>query len=452
MNRKISRREFLQLSVLVTAGSALTACSTAAPTADTSDQAPEAAEPEGSEPGDAPPETGDATAFSIFIWEEGEGGYQADKYMEQNPNVEIEIILGAGEAAKLDSLIAAGTPPDSWVTGDDAFAHWYTANAVLDMQPMVSADTEFKLDDFFPAILQATQGPAGEFYGVGPDFGAQLLWYNKSMFDAAGIGVPDSSWTWENMKEAAAALTQGEGATKVYGTLPFDVFFKQSPPIWQNGGEVFSADGKTCVINSVESVEAIDYEYGYIQDGLAAAPGALQGMGMDSGQLFTANRVALFPGGHWEKWQFQDTEDFEWGVANLPQNKSFATYLHQAFWVASSATQVPEAVWEWIKFVSSPEMSTYQSIEFGGLSTRKAVAEQLVTAPPEGVHPGLPKVWQALLDSALEGKNFAHVLPFGEIIDSVWTPAFEKLWSAELTPQETADEIKAGADAILAKS
>jgi multiple sugar transport system substrate-binding protein len=448
--KRFSRRDFLRLGAVTTAGVALAACSGGEeePT-----EAPKAQEqPTEAPAATAPPQAPEAAELSVLVWEYEEGGYQTDEYVKNNPDIKMEVVMSAGEEGKLDSMIAAGTPPDLFVLGDNNFIRYYTEGVLLNLQPLIDKDPEFSLDDYFPDILAGSQSPDGDQYALGPDFGAQLLWYNKTLLDEASVSYPDDSWTWQDLQNAAPILTKGEGAQKVFGTLPYNWWAVQFCPIWQNEGEVFSEDSKTCVIDSPEAIEALEFILGFVVDGTAASPGELAGMGMESGQLFAANRAALFPGGHWEKWQFEDTEDFEWDVTVLPKNKVAATYLHQAFWSASIDTQYPEAAWDWIKWIVSRDMSLYQCVTFGGMSPLISLAEDLANNPPEEVGPHVPKVWKALFGTARGGRNYSKVLPFSEIMDSVWDPALDKMWNEELPPAGVAQEIKAGADAILQRS
>jgi multiple sugar transport system substrate-binding protein len=441
MKHKLNRRDFLMLSGTLVGGAIVAGC---APAATKVPQATEA-------PTEAPTKAsaGEKVNLTVFVNEEQEGGYQSDQYMKRNPNVDIKLIIAAGESSKLDSMMAAGTPPDISIADDGSFAHLYSLGALLNLQPRIDADSAFSLKDFFPDILAGAQAPNGDQYGLGGDFGAQLLWYNKTLMDAGSVAYPDENWTWDDHMAAAAALTKGEGAQKVYGSLPFNWFAPQFACIWQNDGKIFSDDTKTCLMDTPAAIGALDYMYSYVHNGTAPSPGELAGMGMEMGQLFAANRAALFPGGHWEKAAFEDTKDFEWDVTVLPKGKVASTYLHQAYFCGMAATKVADTVWDWLKFISDRDMSIYQCTEYGGLSWRTAVADELINKPPEAAGLYTPRVWKALQKAGRGGKNYSKVLPFGEIMDSVWAPALDKMFNGEATPEKVGQEIKAGADPIL---
>ena len=43
------------------------------------------------------------------------------------------------------------------------------------------------------------------------------MYYNKDIFDAAGVEYPSNDWTWSDFEKMATELTSGEGANKIYG-------------------------------------------------------------------------------------------------------------------------------------------------------------------------------------------------------------------------------------------
>ncbi len=387
-----------------------------------------------------------AVKIQMLYYEDVEGLVQSQDYMKLHPEVTIEPIP-AGEG-KLDSMIAAGTPPDLFPIGDVTFPKYLKEKTILNLQPLIAAE-KFDLSAYFPRILQTSQAPNGDLYALGPDFGAQLLYYNKTLFDQAGVDVPTEEWTWDNVKEAAQKITKGEGANKIYGTMPHSPWFAQFPLIWQNGGEIFNEDGTKCLMDSAEAIEALSYIYEFVKQGQAPTPQQLSGMGMESGQLFAAKRAAMFPGGHWEFNAFKEATDFEWDVTVVPKRKNAVSFLHQAFWSASSKTKEPEVCWDWIKFTCGPEQSEKFCLALGGMSTLKAVAERLANNPPGTASSGVKKVWKALYRSGLVGRAPNNVYRFAEFVDNAWEPNVDKMWAGDLTPQQTGQAIATEGTKIL---
>ncbi len=98
----------------------------------------------------------------------------------------------------------------------------------------------------------------GQIYGLPDRAGSMIVYYNKNLFDEAGIEYPNASWTWEDMLSAAKVLTKGEGENEQWG---FGLEYWH--PFWmnwcyQNGGKVVDEQGNI-VINSSENIEALTF-------------------------------------------------------------------------------------------------------------------------------------------------------------------------------------------------
>src|SRR5690606_4254204 len=120
MADQLSRRQFLQWSTAVVAGSALAACAPAAM-------------PGGQGGG----EESSQTNLTLLYWEDFEGPMQAEGYMEMHPEEACELIPSGGEDTKLDAMIAAGTPPDLFTVGDGNFLYLLQGGVLLNLQPQV---------------------------------------------------------------------------------------------------------------------------------------------------------------------------------------------------------------------------------------------------------------------------------------------------------------------------
>ena len=398
------------------------------------------------ESGDSAPGAAAQSHINMLDRDDFEGPMQARAYMEDHPGVTIEMIPYAGEDAKLDSMIAAGTPPDLFVIGGENLIKYYVGGALLNLQPLIDADGS-DLSIYFPQILEAPRKADGGLYGLGPDCGAELFYYNKTLFDQAGLSYPDDTWTWKEVTEAAEAMTQGAGAEKQYGILPYESPPSQYAVLWQNGVEIIDEAATTCHMDTPEAIEALDYMARLVHNEWAPAPQQLRGMGMDRGQLFAAGRVGMMSYGHWAIIYFDDKEKFEWEVTTLPKNKENATFLYQAIWSASSATKEPDLCWDFLKFSCSPEWSEKFVIEIGGLSSVKEVAERL--APSAGKHvPALAKVGRQC-STPRQRAPMSHVVNLNEVTDTAWNPAMDKLWSGEYTAEQAGVEITERANQIL---
>ncbi|MCC9850777.1 extracellular solute-binding protein, partial [Streptococcus agalactiae] len=97
----------------------------------------------------------------------------------------------------------------------------------------------------------------GEQYAIPKDYDTIGLWYNKKMFDAAGVSYPDETWDWNKLKEAAKKLTKPDGSQ--YGFLaPLHNQEGYYNFVYQNGGTIITKDKKSGY-DDPKTVEALKY-------------------------------------------------------------------------------------------------------------------------------------------------------------------------------------------------
>jgi raffinose/stachyose/melibiose transport system substrate-binding protein len=120
----------------------------------------------------------------------------ADDYMAAHPNVTIEITVLENEAfkTKLTTVMQSGEVPDifqSW--GGGTFNQQVKAGLLKDITADLAADPAWR-DSFAPGAL-GVYSSQGKNYGVPWDMGMVGFWYNKALFEKAGIKNPPTTWT-----------------------------------------------------------------------------------------------------------------------------------------------------------------------------------------------------------------------------------------------------------------
>jgi multiple sugar transport system substrate-binding protein len=137
----------------------------------------------------------------------------ADSFNQAHPDIFVQIkdiAFGSGPLTMND--VAAS---------NDCFA-WYSPpqqneiTATLDLQPLIDADADFKLDDY-PPVLLAPFRQGDELHGLPTSVSFRMLSYNQTAFDAAGIAYPTAKWTIDDLVDAAQKLTKGSDKDKQYG-------------------------------------------------------------------------------------------------------------------------------------------------------------------------------------------------------------------------------------------
>jgi multiple sugar transport system substrate-binding protein len=172
------------------------------------------------------------------------------------------------------------------------------------------------LSDYYPGILAVNEYEGG-IYGLPWIAQPVVLYYNKGLFDAAGVAYPESGWTWDDFMEKAHALTQdadGDGSVDQWGFSGRD----WPPPyifIWQAGAELINEDFTEVPIDSPEFVEGFEFYLSTAYNpeiGPSRETIAEQGFG----EMFKAGNVAMFMGGAAD--DLDRVEGLDVGVIHVP--------------------------------------------------------------------------------------------------------------------------------------
>lgn len=273
-----------------------------------------------------------------------------DEFEAANPGIKVEIqINGWGDYwTMLEAGATGGSLPDVfWMHSNEIFR--YTSNEML--LDLTSRIEESDLVDLskFPSGLNEIYNYNGKQYAVPKDFDTIGLWYNKTLFDAAGLSYPDDSWTWDDLYDAAKALTKDD----VYGVMmPFHNQEGYYNFVYQNGGTIITND-KVSGYDDPKTIEAMEYYTKFVEEGLSpevyvdaeraeALQNGLCAMGFfGSWNLsgFTANEFLA--------------ENFD--VAVLPQGSQRASIFNGLGHAIAHNTEHPDEAWKLVEYLSSKE-------------------------------------------------------------------------------------------------
>ena len=143
------------------------------------------------------------------------------------------------------------------------FPDYQTRDVLLDLTPSSTRTVRPEPARRRRASRDFTTADGGQ-YGLPRDLNTVVLYYNKAMFDAAGLPYPDDTWDWAKLVEVGKKLTldtDGDGTPDQWGlyTETADMENAWSSFVWQNGGDVMAADGKSTVVDSPEAAAGIQF-------------------------------------------------------------------------------------------------------------------------------------------------------------------------------------------------
>jgi len=345
----------------------------------------------------APPEAwaGPRVTLRYMVWgRENEVRQEREKlqrFVAENPDIQIELIQvgGTDYQIKLATMLAGGVAPDVFMVHEAMFPTLAENDLIMPLDQMVEGDPDVDLDDFFPRVVEECRYK-GQLYKLPMGFNTVVLYYNKDMFDEAGVPYPDEDWTWADLLDAARRLTrrQGQGPAEVYGVQGFGPWLSYVMMMWQNGGELFDEDGRL-VVGTPEYVQAnaealqfcADLQHKWKVEPTIAAE---EGLPADP---FVARRTAMALAGTWLNNQCRGHQGLRWDLTAPPHRKQRATLVFGGSPVVNRATKHPREAWRLMKAMLSDWWQLRIAAEARSLPAKKSIAENLtIPGIPADVH------------------------------------------------------------------
>jgi multiple sugar transport system substrate-binding protein len=258
-------------------------------------------------------------------------------------------------------VIAAGQAPDAFELNYENFVSFANKGALADLGPLMAADTGFKTDIYNPTALAAfSQG--GKQYGLVESFSNVVLFYNKDLFDKAGVAYPSADWTWKEELDAAQKLT--DASAGVWGDFAPIQFWEFYKTIAQNGGAMFNADKTEVTLDSAQNVETLTWMVDKVNKYHVTPTDAEMG-GQGDGDLFKAGKIAMLRTGIWMFGDFSANASFNWDIALEPGNTNKAHHFFANGVAVSATSAYQQAAYEWIKFLTSSKEAVDIRIKAG---------------------------------------------------------------------------------------
>ena len=301
-----------------------------------------------------------STTLTFAVWDYSQNTYLSaliEAFEAQNPGVTIEVqdSPAADYITKLNTQLNGGDDVDMFLIKEaDKSKTFYDRGQLTNLTPYIEADG---ID------MSAYNGTDANFIFDGNTYGMPLrtdqyvLFYNKDIFDAAGVPYPDNDMTWTEFEQLAAQLTSGEGANKTYGA-----YFHSWNACVQNWGV---QDGEHSIMDGEYSFFKPYYEMvlRMQEAGTCMSFAQIQASGLSYTDVFAQGRVAMLPMGSWlintMVMRNQSGEsDVNWGVAVVPH----AEDVPNGYTVGATtpicinnASKNKDLAWQFVKFASGPE-------------------------------------------------------------------------------------------------
>jgi multiple sugar transport system substrate-binding protein len=382
---------------------------------------------------------------SFLTYDENKQGAETavvEAFQKAHPEitVDFQLLPYADYYTSLKTWIAGGTAPDV-ASLDLAMLQEMAANGSLtDLNPLITADN-YDLSAYYQSTLDMFQNNGGQ-YGLPASYSNVVLYYNKNLFDAAGLPYPDENMDWTTFLTDAKQLTQdtnGDGTIDIFGTSrlwwPYYMLLTGAAP--------FNADATTCTLTDGNAIDGFQTMVDLtLKD--KVAPSAADLAAQDDWHMFEGGRIAMYPIGPWSISEFNDViKDFDWDATTLPSGPTGkrVTFLFGNAYSILAGSKQQAAAFEFMKFVTGAEGDQIRQDAGFEIAPIKSVAEGSFLKSMEGKKPANAKVF---LDSAAFAESVPTHAHWSEIADTISS----QLDSALLGDITVPEAMQAACDAI----
>lgn len=332
-----------------------------------------------------------------------------DAFHATHPDIQVELIHIPSQSDyrnRLAADLAAGSPSDVLLINYRRYAAFADAGALEPLGPYLEKSPIIKESDFYPQAVEPFKWN-GQLMCIPQNISSLVVYYNKDLFDAAGVDYPAEGWTWDDFLAAAQSLTKdldGDGATDQFGMGLEPSFIRFAPFVWQAGGEIVDdqTNPSSLLIDTDEGYAAMEFFVG-LQTVHHVVPNAEQEASEDSESRFINGRTAMFFNSRRGVPTYRESNAFDWDVAALPQKEEQAGILHADAYCLPAVSKNKEAAWVFIEFANSVEGQTIVAASGRTVPSLIAVANSPAFLDPNAK----PANSRVFLDTI----PFIHALP-----------------------------------------
>lgn len=301
------------------------------------------------------------------------------EFERQNPGVEIQLenIPGSQDYVRKVLLsFIAGAEPDVIRLDASSAAVFINNGALKDLTPFVEGEDGIDLSDYYENVVNIARRERS-LYAIPVDFTPLVVYYNKRLFDEAGVPYPSDNWTWNEFLAKAKQLTKGDQ----YGFTFTNWMPGWLPWVWNNGGDVLGPDGKAVgTADSQATIEAVSWLRDLITVHKVAP--SLSQMAAEGAAPFANATAAMETSGHWNLVGLASAPKVkldEIGIAPLPVSRlgrKPVTVIYESGWSIGRNCKNPDLAWKFIKYYTSEEVQRKIQQTGIGVCARKDIANE----------------------------------------------------------------------------
>ena len=305
--------------------------------------------------------------LSVSIWdanqEPGIKEILADFTKETGIKTKLSVVKWEEYWTMLEAGAQGGSLPDVFWMHSNESERYMSNDMLLDLTDKIAESDKIDPENY-PEDIWGLYTYDEKYYAVPKDVDTIALWYNKAMFDEAGLSYPTADWTWDDLTEAAKKLTKEDGSQYGFAMRNDNNQAGYYNMIYDNGGYIINEDKTKSGWDDPKTIEAMEMLEGWIKDGVMPPLEVMAENGEDV--LFQSGKVAMVPQGSWMVAAYRDNEYTAENCDLVELPKSATTGRRVSLynglgWAASANGEHTEEAWKLIEYLGSEEAQKKQA-------------------------------------------------------------------------------------------
>ena len=389
--------------------------------------------------------------LTVAIWDSNqEPGLREimDDFTEETGiEVDIQITPWSDYWTMLEAATTGGAMPDVfWMHSDQIGTYAEYDDILLNLSDLIEESDKIDLANYPESLVTTYQNEDGDQLAIPKDIDTCAVWYNKTMFDEAGIAYPEAGWTWDDFREIAKQLTKADGSQ--YGTAIKPGSYQESwySTIYAYGGEVISEDKTKSGFDDPKTIEGMQVIENIIKDG--SMPDYSVVSENETTELMENGTVAMTFQGSWSIPELANNdyikENCDCAVMPMDAESGRRVSIYNGLgWAAAANGDNTENAWKLIEYLGSEEAQVKQAELGVTMSAWDGTSEAWVNCAPE-----------FNLQAYLDMRDDMVIRPYSRNTVTWENRASELLkeaWAGNMTMEDTCKQIAEEMNATLAE-
>lgn len=295
-----------------------------------------------------------------------------DAFEVANPGIKVDnvTLTGGTSAQRMLAAVAAGDVPDLYMTGTNNVSQWANLGALRPIDDYVARDQYDLSGIFFDSSIEGSRfdGQLVQLPFKIPT--TMAIWYNRELFEAAGLDPDDPPDSWSELEAAAAALTKREGdvITQLGLNICVSCTNTAEQPFYEllsrNNGRLLNAEATDVAFDGPEGVATLQWMVDFSQNSAGGWQNAVNQFGATYAEVrpsFYQGKLAMIMDGPY-LYNIMRAEAPDMlekiGVFLIPTNdgnpdaeQRFLAFGVPGYGIPAGAKN-PDQAWELLKFIA----------------------------------------------------------------------------------------------------